>query len=98
SNGLAATALVNTHVAAAMGALAWAGIEWMRQGKPSSLGVASGLVAGLVAITPASGFVGPMASVAIGLAAGGGCYLGCMIKAKAGFDDTLDAFGVHGVG
>jgi Amt family ammonium transporter len=98
SNGLAATALVNTHIAAAMGALAWAGIEWVKVGKPSSLGVASGLVAGLVAITPASGFVGPMGSIAIGLAAGSVCYAGVLLKGKLGYDDTLDAFGIHGVG
>jgi Amt family ammonium transporter len=98
ANGLAALALVNTHVAAAAGAVAWASIEWFRHGKPSALGTASGLVAGLVAITPASGFVGPVESIAIGLAAGGVCYGGCQIKSRFGYDDALDAFGVHGIG
>jgi Amt family ammonium transporter len=98
SGGLAALALVNTHIAAAVGAVAWAAIEWVRHGKPSSLGVASGLVAGLVAITPAAGFVGPMASLAIGLAAGAACYGGVQLKHRLGYDDSLDVFGVHGVG
>ncbi|WP_437319825.1 ammonium transporter [Sorangium sp. So ce385] len=98
ANGLATVAFVNTHIAAAIGALAWALIEAVRFGKPSLLGVASGLVAGLVAITPAAGFVGPMASVAIGLAAGAVCYGAVMLKGKLGYDDSLDAFGIHGVG
>ncbi|HMJ14245.1 MAG TPA: ammonium transporter [Polyangiaceae bacterium] len=98
ANGLASLALVNTHIAAAMGALAWGGAEWLRLGKPSALGVASGIVAGLVAITPAAGFVGPMASIAIGAAAGLVCYGAVLMKNKFGYDDTLDAFGVHGVG
>jgi Amt family ammonium transporter len=98
SGSLAATAFINTHIAAAMGALAWAGVEWLRLGKPSSLGAASGLVAGLVAITPAAGFVGPMSGALIGLAAGAVCYGGVLLKAKAGYDDSLDAFGVHGIG
>ncbi|AUX41311.1 ammonium transporter [Sorangium cellulosum] len=98
ANGLAAVAFANTHIAAAVGALAWAGIEAARYGKPSSLGVASGLVAGLVAITPAAGFVSPMASIAIGFAAGAVCYGAVMLKGKAGYDDSLDAFGIHGVG
>ena len=98
SNGLAALALVNTHVAAGVGAVAWAGAEWLRHGKPSSLGVASGLVAGLVAITPAAGFVGPMSAVVIGLLAGVACYGGVLLKGKLGYDDSLDVFGVHGVG
>jgi Amt family ammonium transporter len=98
SGGLAALALVNTHIAAAAGALAWACIEWARHKKPSALGVASGLVAGLVAITPAAGFCGPMPALAIGLAAGGACYLGCQLKHRFGYDDALDAFGVHGIG
>lgn len=98
ANELAVLAMVNTHIAAAAGALSWAGVEWVRQGKPSLLGVASGLVAGLVVITPAAGFVGPMASVAMGLAAGGVCYAGCLMKNKLGYDDALDAFGIHGIG
>ncbi len=98
ANGLAALAFVNTHVAAAMGALAWACIEWRKHGKPSSLGVASGLVAGLVAITPAAGYVSPMAAITIGLCAGVACFGGVMLKARFDYDDALDAFGVHGVG
>ncbi len=98
ANSLAALAFINTHVAAAAGALAWASIEWLKHGKPSSLGVASGLVAGLVAITPAAGYVGPMAAVAIGLVAGVACFGGVLLKARFHYDDALDAFGVHGVG
>jgi Amt family ammonium transporter len=98
ANGLAALALVNTHIAAAIGAVAWAGVEWFRYGKPSALGVASGLVAGLVAITPAAGFVTPMGAVAIGGLAGVVCYGGVLLKNRFGYDDSLDVFGVHGVG
>jgi ammonium transporter, Amt family len=98
SGGLASIALVNTHIAAAAGALAWALVELARIGKATMLGVASGLVAGLVAITPAAGFVGPMAAIAIGGAAGVACYLGVLLKSRAGYDDALDAFGVHGIG
>ncbi len=98
ANGIAALALVNTHIAAGLGALSWAGVEWVRHGKPSSLGVASGLVAGLVAITPAAGFVGPMSAVVIGLMAGVACYGGVLLKHRLGYDDSLDVFGVHGVG
>ena len=98
SGGLAATAMVNTHIAAAAGAVAWAMVDAKRVGKATVLGVASGLVAGLVAITPAAGFVTPMASIAIGGAAGVVCYGGVLLKSKLGYDDALDAFGVHGVG
>jgi Amt family ammonium transporter len=98
SNGLAVLALVNTHLAAAAGAFSWAAIEWLRHGKPSSLGVASGLVAGLVAITPAAGFVGPMPALLIGAIAGLACYGGVLLKHRFHYDDALDAFGVHGVG
>lgn len=98
ANGVAAVALVNTHIAAALGALAWVAVEWFRLGKPSTIGAASGLVAGLVAITPASGFVGPMAAAAIGLFAGVVCYGGVLLKGRFGYDDSLDAFGVHGIG
>ncbi|GAB4217477.1 MAG: ammonium transporter [Sandaracinaceae bacterium] len=98
SNELAVLALVNTHVAAGAGALVWAGIEWARHHKPSALGVASGLVAGLVAITPAAGFVGPVESLVIGALAGGACFGGVMMKGRFGYDDALDAFGVHGLG
>ena len=98
SNGLAALALGNTHLAAAAGAVAWALVELVRIKKATALGVASGLVAGLVGITPAAGFVSPMAAIAIGFLAGVVCYGGVLIKGKFGFDDALDAFGVHGVG
>src|SRR5690606_7170505 len=98
SGALAALALVNTQIAAGAGALAWASIEWVRHKKPSGLGVASGLVAGLVAITPAAGFCGPMAALGIGLAAGFVCYLGVLMKHRFTYDDALDAFGVHGLG
>ena len=98
SNENAALALVNTHLAAAAAAFAWATVEWFKQGKPTALGVASGLVAGLVCITPAAGFVGPISAVIMGLAAGPICYGAVMLKGKLGYDDALDAFGIHGVG
>jgi Amt family ammonium transporter len=98
SNGLAALALVNTHIAAAAGAFAWAIVEALRVKKVTMLGVASGLVAGLVGITPAAGFVNPIAAIAIGLAAGVVCYGGVLLKQKFRYDDSLDAFGVHGIG
>ena len=98
ADGLAALALVNTHLAAAAGALMWVIVEGMRVKKATMLGVASGLVAGLVAITPAAGFVSPMAALAIGALAGLACYGGVLLKTKLGYDDALDAFGVHGVG
>jgi Amt family ammonium transporter len=98
SSGLAALALVTTHVGAAGGAASWIAVEWAQRGKPTALGVASGLVAGLVGITPAAGFVSPAAAAAIGAAAGAVCYLAVVSKERLGYDDTLDAFGVHGVG
>jgi ammonium transporter, Amt family len=98
SGQLAALAFVATHLGAAGGALGWLLIEWFHRGKPTALGVASGLVAGLVAITPASGFVAPWAAIALGLIAGVVCYGGVLLKSRFGYDDTLDAFGVHGVG
>jgi Amt family ammonium transporter len=98
ANGLASVAFVNTHIAAAAAAVAWCLVEGFRFGKASALGFASGLVAGLVAITPAAGFVGPVASIAIGGLAGVVCYGGVLLKTKFTYDDTLDAFGVHGVG
>ena len=73
-------------------------MEWMYRGKPTVLGAASGAVAGLVAITPASGFVGPMSSLLIGVGAGVICYLAVIWKSKLGYDDSLDAFGIHGIG
>jgi Amt family ammonium transporter len=98
ANDVAALALVNTTIAAGAGAFSWASLEWAHLKKPSSLGVASGLVAGLVAITPAAGFVGPMPSALIGLAAGVACYAGVLLKHRVKYDDALDAFGVHGIG
>ena len=99
ASSLATSAFVATHFAAAAAALAWAVAEWIRNGKPSVLGAISGSVAGLVAITPASGFVAPMPALAIGLVAGVACYLAVTkVKARFGYDDSLDAFGVHGVG
>jgi Amt family ammonium transporter len=96
AGSLATSAFVATHFAAATAAIGWAGAEWIRNGKPSALGAISGSVAGLVAITPAAGFVGPMSALIIGLIAGVFCY--AMVKAKLGYDDSLDAFGVHGAG
>ena len=99
ASGLATSAFVATHFGAAAAAIGWAGAEWIRNGKPSVLGAISGAVAGLVAITPASGFVGPMSAILIGLCAGVGCYLMVTkVKAIFGYDDSLDAFGVHGAG
>jgi Amt family ammonium transporter len=99
SGALATSAFVNTHFATAAAAAAWAAAEWIRNGKPSALGAISGAVAGLVAITPASGFVQPMAAILIGLAAGVFCYfMVAKVKQLFGYDDALDAFGVHGAG
>ncbi len=98
ANGLAALALVNTHIAAAGGALAWGLVEMLRVKKFTSLGIASGLVAGLVGITPAAGFVDPMGALAIGVLAGAVCYGGVLLKNKFSYDDSLDAFGIHGIG
>ena len=98
SGGLAALALVTTHVGAAAGATGWILVEWWQRKKPTALGVASGLVAGLVGITPAAGFVAPWAAAIIGLSAGMVCYVAVVAKERFRYDDTLDAFGVHGVG
>lgn len=99
SGALATSAFVVTNTAAAAAALAWTCIEWAHKGKPTVLGAVSGAVAGLVAITPASGFVGPMSSIIIGIGGGAVCYFGAMVlKNMLGYDDSLDAFGVHGLG
>ena len=99
AGSLATSAFVATHFGAAAAAIGWALAEWLRIGKPSALGAISGCVAGLVAITPAAGFVGPMSALAIGLVAGVVCYfMVTKVKALFGYDDSLDAFGVHGVG
>jgi Amt family ammonium transporter len=98
ANGLAVSAFVATNTAAAAATLSWMFFEWILKGKPTMLGAASGAVAGLVAITPASGFVGPMSSIAIGALAGVVCYSACLAKARFGYDDSLDVVGVHCVG
>jgi Amt family ammonium transporter len=98
ANGLAAHAFMTTNTATAAAALGWMFTEWSSRGKPTVLGAASGAVAGLVAITPAAGFVTPMASIVIGAVAGILCYTACNLKSKMGYDDSLDVVGVHGVG
>jgi Amt family ammonium transporter len=98
ADGLATSAFVVTHVATAAAALAWLFSEWMTQGKPTVLGAASGAVAGLVAITPAAGFVSPLSAIIIGIGGGVLCYTACNLKAAFGYDDSLDVVGVHGVG
>ncbi len=99
SGSLATSGFVATHFGAAAAVVGWCAAEWLRNGKPSALGAISGAVAGLVAITPAAGFVGPMPALAIGLTAGVVCYwMVAKVKSRFGYDDTLDAFGVHGAG
>jgi Amt family ammonium transporter len=99
AGSLATSAFVATHLGAAAAVIGWCAAEWWRNGKPSALGAISGAVAGLVAITPAAGFVAPMPALAIGLVAGVFCYfMVTKVKARFGYDDTLDAFGVHGAG
>ncbi|HCA65637.1 MAG TPA: ammonia channel protein, partial [Pseudomonas sp.] len=99
ANGTAGMAMLVTQIATAAAALGWMFAEWIGHGKPSALGIASGVVAGLVAITPAAGTVGPMGALIIGLVSGGVCFFcATSLKRKLGYDDSLDAFGVHGVG
>lgn len=98
ANGLAATAFVTTQVATASAVIGWVIVEWIIRGRPTVLGAASGAVAGLVAITPAAGFVTPMASIIIGLGGGILCFFAVNLKPKLGYDDALDVVGVHGVG
>ncbi|MBK8588235.1 MAG: ammonium transporter [Sandaracinaceae bacterium] len=98
ANGQASLALVNTHIAAAAAACSWVLAERIKHGRVTALGVASGLVAGLVVITPAAGFVTPTSALIMGLIAGPVCYGAVLAKNKLGYDDSLDAFGVHGVG
>ena len=98
ADGAAANAFVTTQVAAAVAATTWIVVEWLTAGKPTTLGVASGAVAGLVAITPAAGFVGPLEAILIGIAAGAVCYWALRIKFRFGFDDSLDVVAVHLVG
>jgi Amt family ammonium transporter len=98
ANGLAASAFVTTHLAAAAAAVSWIVVEWLHRGKPTTLGMASGAVAGLVAITPAAGFVEPMPAILMGLVAGALCYGGVLIKGVFKYDDSLDVVGIHGLG
>ncbi len=98
SGALATSAFVTTNTAAGMGALTWMTLSWWLGGKPSVVGAASGAVVGLVAITPAAGFVEPPAAILIGMGAGLFCFLACRFRAKKGFDDSLDVWGCHGVG
>jgi Amt family ammonium transporter len=98
ANSVAANAFVTTQVAAAMGAGGWVVAEWLKTGKPTTLGAASGAVAGLVAITPCAGFVGPMSAIVIGIVAGVLCFLAVSLKFRFGYDDSLDVIGVHLVG
>jgi Amt family ammonium transporter len=98
ADGLATSAFVATHIATAAATLAWVATDWIFRGKPTVLGAASGAVAGLVAITPASGFVGPISAIWIGVGGGALCSIACSLKPKFGYDDSLDVVGVHGVG
>jgi Amt family ammonium transporter len=99
ANALAGIAMANTQIATAAAAMSWMVVEWVLQKKPSVLGMLSGAVAGLVAVTPAAGFVDPSGALMIGLIAGAVCYAGAVwLKHKLGYDDSLDAFGVHGIG
>jgi len=98
ADAAASSAFVVTQIATGAAVLGWVGTEWYHRGKPTILGAASGAVAGLVAITPACGFVGPLSSIVIGGAAGALCYFAVVAKSRFGYDDSLDVFGVHGVG
>ncbi|MBI5025874.1 MAG: ammonium transporter [Nitrospirae bacterium] len=98
SGGLASVAFVTTNTATATAAMSWLFVEWIQRGKPTALGAVSGAVAGLVAITPAAGFVSPMSSILIGIGAGVFCYTAVNLKPKLGYDDSLDVLGIHGVG
>jgi ammonium transporter, Amt family len=99
ANGGAALAMINTFVATAAAALGWLFVEWMGKGKPSLLGAVSGAIAGLVAVTPAAGLIGPMGAIVLGALAGVVCYVFCTsVKNALGYDDSLDVFGIHGIG
>lgn len=98
ANGIAVNALVTTQIGASLGMLGWVAAEWWKTGKPTLLGAASGAVAGLVAITPAAGFVGPLPAFAIGLVAGAVCFWAVSLKSRFGYDDSLDVVGIHMVG
>jgi Amt family ammonium transporter len=98
AGGLSVMAFVATHAAAVAATMTWVVIEWIHRGKPTMFGAATGAIAGLATVTPASGFVSPVSALLIGLLAGAVCYLSLNVKGKLGYDDSLDAFGVHGVG
>jgi Amt family ammonium transporter len=98
AGSLAVSAFVATHLGSGAAALSWMVVEWIHRGKPTALGIGSGAVAGLVAITPACGFVGPMSAILIGLAGGAVCYAAVSLKPRIGYDDSLDVVGVHAVG
>jgi ammonium transporter, Amt family len=98
ADNLATSAFVATHMSAAAGTMSWVLVEWWHRGKPTVLGAASGCIAGLGTITPASGFVNPVGALIIGLIAGALCYWAVMLKGRFGYDDSLDVVGVHGVG
>ena len=98
ADAVAVGAFVATNTAAAAATLGWMGAEWWTRGKPTVLGAATGAVAGLVGITPAAGFVGPLSAIVIGVAVGVVCFAACSVKFKFGYDDSLDVVGVHGVG
>jgi len=98
ANGIAGAAFIATHIAAAAGGLSWMVAEWVHRGKPTVLGLASGVIAGLATITPGAGFVGPISAMVIGLVAGTLCYIAVVWKTKLGYDDSLDVVGIHGVG
>ncbi|MDW3175968.1 MAG: ammonium transporter [Acidimicrobiia bacterium] len=98
ADGIAIQALINTFIAGAAGMIGWVGIEWLRDGRATMLGTASGLVAGLVSITPAAGYVTSMSSIVFGLVAGVVCYFAVQLKDRLGYDDSLDVVGIHGVG
>ncbi|GJL61369.1 MAG: ammonia channel protein [Nitrospirales bacterium] len=98
ANEVAAAAFVSTHIAAASGGISWMIAEWVHRGKPTVLGVASGIIAGLATITPGAGFIGPLSALLIGLFAGALCYVAVVWKMRLGYDDSLDVVGIHGVG
>lgn len=98
SGGLASVAFVTTNTATGAAAMSWLIVEWIQRGKPTALGAVSGAVAGLVAITPAAGFVGPLSSILVGIGAGVFCYIAVNLKQRLGYDDSLDVLGIHGVG
>jgi len=98
ANDIAAAAFVATHIAAAAGGISWMVAEWVHRGTPTTLGVLSGIIAGLATVTPGAGFLGPLSAMVVGLVAGAVCYLAVVWKVKLGYDDSLDVVGIHGVG